>query len=429
MSMTRRTAFRGAGARRLAPLCAAACALWASAARAADEPNPYSLGVLETISHDSNVFRAPSGPAVSSDWISTTGIVGSLDQPISRERLKASGEFDINRFRNQSQLNSTAHTLSIEGDWATVDRLSGEVGYQDTSQLYRYSLDSLQTQTAKNTLDTHSGFARFHLGVVTKLTIDAAVEGMEQTYSAPTFRYRDLNRWDASLGVAYQSSPDLRTSLSYRRTRGDYPHYLTQLDAQGQAVTTPDRFTRNDVIFGIVYAASGASRLKLNVSKAVEDHSVIGSRSFDTWAADGQWDWTPTGRTHLTFDFIRDDDTGSHDVSLFGQPLASTDATRRTAITGRLAYQLTGKITLNASGSFAKRELDTAFAAVQGANSHASDKLYQASLGLTWAAARSVQLGCNAAREHRSVYGSAAGFVTYPYDATVISCTGQFTFN
>jgi len=400
-----------------------------AAAHAADEPNPYSLGVLETISHDSNVFRAASGTPVAADWISTTGLVGTLDQPIGRERLKASGEFDINRFRNQTQLNSTAHTLSIEGDWATIDHLSGEIGYEDSSQLYRYNLDSFETRTAKNTLDTHSGFARFHLGVVTKVTIDAAVEGLWQEYSADAFRYRDMHRWAASLGASYQSSPDLRTSLTFRRTRGEYPHYLTLVDPQGTATTEPDRFTRNDVILGIVYSPSGASRLSLNVSKAIEDHSLISSRSFNTWAADGRWDWAPTGRTHFTFDFIRDDDTGTHDTSLFGEPLASTDATRRTAFIGRVAYELTGKITLTASGSYAHRDLDTAFAAIPGADTHAHDKLYQASLGLKYAATRALQLGCNASREHRSVEGSASGFVTYPYDATVLSCTGQFTFN
>src|SRR4051812_27186333 len=117
--------------RRVAPACAAACALLAHAGARADDPNPYSIGVLETISHDSNVFRAASGAPTSAGWISTTGLVGTIDQPISRERLKATGEFDVNRFRDQSQLDSTAHTLSIEGDWATVDRLSGEIGYQD----------------------------------------------------------------------------------------------------------------------------------------------------------------------------------------------------------------------------------------------------------------------------------------------------------
>lgn len=419
----------GRAGRRLALACAAACTLAPVTARADDEPNPYTLGVLETVSHDSNVFRAPDGAAVAPDWISTTGIVGSIDQPISRERLKASGEFDINRFRNQSQLDSTAHTLSVEGDWATIDRLSGELGYANASQLYRYSLNSLQTTTARNTLDTQSGYARFHLGVVTRLTFDAAIEGRTQDYSADAFRYRDLRRWDGQFGVSYQSSADLRTSLSFRRTRGDYPHFQTSLDANGNLVTTPDHFTRSDVILGILYDASGASRLRLNVSRADERHSVISNRSFRTWVADGQWVWTPTGRTQFTLDFVRDNDTGAEDTSFFGIPVASSDATKRTALTGKLSYELTAKIRLDASGSFSKRDLDSAFAELPQANTRGSDKLYQASLGLTYDPTRSIQLGCNVSKEQRTVQGQSALIVTYPYHATVWSCTGQISLN
>ncbi len=427
--MKKRFPRRGDAVRHLAPLCAAACALAGAPARAADDPNPYTLGVLETITHDSNVFRAPDGTGVAADWLSTTGIVGSIDQPIGRERLKASGEFDLNKFRNQSQLDSTAHTLSIEGDWATIDRLSGALGYSDSSQLYRYSLNSLQTLTARNTLDTRSAFARFHLGVVTRMTFNATFNAQQQEYSADAFRYRDQNRRDGLLGVSYQTSADLSTSLSYRRTSGDYPHYQTVVDGSGNVVSNPDHFTRNDIIFGLVYAATGASQFRLNVSKADERHSIITSRSFHTWAADGAWDWTPTGRTQLTLDFVRDDDTGAEDVSFFGVPLAGTDATRRTAVTGKIAYELTAKIKVTASGSFARRELDTAFADLQQAGTSGSDKLYQASLGFTYLPTRAIQLGCNASKEQRTVQGTSGLIVTYPYKATVLSCTGQFSFN
>lgn len=404
-----------------------AVALPGVACAAADDPNPYTLGVYETVTRDSNVFRAPDGGPAPSDWIYTTGLIGSLDQPIGRERLKASGEFDYNKFRSQSQLDSTAHTLSIEGDWATIDRLSGEVGYNDSSQLYRYSLDSSQPFTARNTLDTRSAFARFHLGVVTKLTFDAAITGQRQDYSADVYRYRDQHRWAAQGGVAYQSSADLRTSLTFRHTRGQYPNYLQAIDASGNLVESPDDFTRNDVILGVVYNASGASRFNFNVSRAQESHSVITTRSFHTWAADGQWIWTPTGRTQLSLDFLRDDDTGGNEVA--GTPLTSTDARRRTSITGKLRYEVSAKILLNATGSYTKRELDSAFAELPDADARGGDRVYQAGLGLTYLPTRSVQLGCTVSKEQRTVRGESVAVVTYPYHDTLWACTGQFAFN
>jgi len=426
---------RSPGAR-LTALCAAMGALTVPAARADDlatqaPPNPYTLGVLETVAHDSNVFRAPTGPEALPDWISTTGVFGSFDKAYGRERLIASGQFDHNHFRHQTQLDSSDHTLSLEGDWATADRLSGEVGYTDSSQLYRYSLNIAQTLTAKNTLDTHSGFAKFHLGVVTKLTIDATLEAFQQDYSAQLYKYRDLNRHDGSLGVSYQDSPDLRTTLSWRKTLGDYPNYTQGLDNTGQLVTVPDHFHRSDVILGMVYNPSGASQFRLSVSRADEHHSVLTSRSFNTWAVNGEWAWAATGRTNLTVDFVRDDDTGAEDLGLFGLPVATTDATKRTAVTGKLTYSVSSKIQVVGSGTFARRLLDTAFSEAPGANAGVtgSDKVYQASLGLTYMPTRSIQLGCNGAREQRSVQGQSITVVTYPYHDTVWSCTGQFAFN
>ena len=421
---------------RLSAACAAVTTLLCPAVRADDlatqaPANPYTLGVLETYAHDSNVFRAPSGPEALPDWISTTGVFASVDKAYGRERLIASGELDYNKFRHQTQLDSTAHTLSIEGDWATIDRLSGEVGYSDSSQLYRYSLNNVQTLTAKNTLGTHSGFARFHLGVVTRLTFDATLESYQQDYSAQVYKYRELKRHDGSLGVTYQTSSELRTSLSYRRTIGDYPNYTQGVDATGQPVTVPDHFHRGDVILGAVYTPSGASQLHVQVSRADEHHSVLTNRSFNSWTLNGGWTWLATGRTTLALNFVRDDDTGTEDIGLLGLPVATNDATKRTAVTGKLTYNATAKIQLVGSGTFARRLLDTAFSQAPGANASVtgSDKLYQASLGFNYVPTRSIQLGCSGAREQRSVQGQSITVVTYPYRDTLWSCTGQFAFN
>src|SRR4051812_42135618 len=108
---------------RLSPVAVAILAMTCPPAHAAEDPDPYTIGVVETVSHDSNVFRAPSGPAVAADWISTTGLVGSIDQPIGRERIKAALEFDYDKFKRQTQLDSAAHSVSLEGDWATVGDL------------------------------------------------------------------------------------------------------------------------------------------------------------------------------------------------------------------------------------------------------------------------------------------------------------------
>src|SRR5450631_4768822 len=61
----------------------------------APDPNPYYVGVSQGFTHDSNVFRIPSGP---SDNFSTTSLLGGFDQPISRQRIFGSGSVSLNRY-------------------------------------------------------------------------------------------------------------------------------------------------------------------------------------------------------------------------------------------------------------------------------------------------------------------------------------------
>jgi len=403
---------------RLSPVAVTAFAVASPPARAADDPDPYTIGVVETVSHDSNVFRAPSGPAVAADWISTTGLIGSVDQPIGRERIKAALEFDYDKFKRQTQLDSAAHSVSLEGDWATVGDLYGELGYVNSSQLYRYSIDSTPI-TEKNTQDIQQGFARFHLGGPTRLTLNAVFNAMDRKYSADPYKPRNLRRWDGSIGATYKSSPDLALSLSYRHTHGEYPLYTS---------TDADDFSRNDFILGVVYAASGASTFRLNASAAHETHTVITARSSHTWAADGAWIWTPTGKTRLTIDFLRDDDAGTTDTPFFNGVIGSSDARRRTAVRAAVDYELTAKLQAQLTGSFAKRDLDDAFAEVPALNARGGDHLTTVGAGLTWLPTRNSRLGCNFSRESRTVQGAPLA-VTYPYDANVISCSGQISFN
>jgi hypothetical protein len=391
--------------------------------------SPWSIGALETVTHDSNIFRladgvAPPSPGSRGDWISMTGLIGTLDQPIGRERLKANAEFDWNAFKDNKDLNSSAHSLSIEGDWATIDRLSGELGYSNSAQLYRYNLSVDQPFTGKNTQTINAGFARFHLGVVTRWTFDAIFNGYDLSYSADPYEPRDLRRWDGSLGATYQSSADLRLTLSDRYTKGEYPNYI---DPE-TGTLAPDHFTRNDINLGVTYAATGASTFRARVGLAHENHSQLTSRSFDVWSADGQWTWKATGRTQLTLDFLRDNDTGATDVSLFTG--SNADARNRTALSALLDYEIGAKTQLHGTATYAHRDLDSSFANTPDLNARASDNLWSLGIGFDWLPTRTTRLGCTISRERRTTSGDTdVVTITYPYSATVGTCTGQITFD
>jgi hypothetical protein len=418
-----RRSHRAAVSVRSALAVAAALALACPAGAATD---PYTLAVQETLSHDSNVYRVSNTASNQpTDWISTTSLIGSVDQRIGRERLKLDGEFDVNRFKDQHQLNSTSHTLSGEFDWATIERLSGEVGFSNSKQLYRFALDDGSATFAANLQTINQGFAKARVGVVTDWTVNAGVNVYDRSFSAPQYRFNDLRHHDAALGITWRDTPDLSLSFTVRRTVGEYPNVTDSSNVSG------DTYGRNDFTLGTVYTPTGASTLHASFGTARESHSVAFQRDSRRWTANAGWQWQATGHTQLNLSFVRDNDTGSSEESFFGLPVVNTDARNRTAWNGSVAYALSSKVNLTASGGYTVRQLDSALAlggSSQG-GSKVSDRLYAASLGVEWRPSRAVDLSCSGSRERRVLLGAATSTLTYSYGAVVMSCTGQFAFN
>ena len=82
----------------------------------AAEPNPYYVGVGQGFTHDSNVYRIPSGPG---DTYSSTTLFGGFDQPISRQRVFGRGGVSLNRYFNEQPLNNTSYDFLLGADLAT----------------------------------------------------------------------------------------------------------------------------------------------------------------------------------------------------------------------------------------------------------------------------------------------------------------------
>lgn len=383
------------------------------------ETDPYTLAVQETVTHDTNVFRAPDGNGeVPHDWISTTSVIAGLDQPISRQRLKLNGEFDLNRFKNQHALDSTAHSLTGELDWSTIGDLSGELGASQSRQLYRSALDNGDTVTTEANLQTISqAYLRAHMGVVTRWTVNAGTSWFDRTFSVPQYAYNDLRHTDVNLGTTFRDTPDLALSLMGRHTSGSY-HNLN------------DDYSRNDFTLGVNYAPTGATTVNASAGLSRETHTLASQRDHRDWIANLQWRWVPAGRTVLTVSAIRDNDTGASDQPFFFTSIVDTDARIRTAFSSSLQYEVSAKIRATASLGYTHRSLDSSLAipGLPAQPQHGADRLYTAGLGLDWQPTRAVDLSCNASRERRGTSGQVQG-LTYAYSVTTVACTGQFAFN
>ncbi len=98
----------------------------------AAEPNPYYVGVGQGFTHDSNVYRIPSGPG---DTYSSTTLFGGFDQPISRQRVFGRGGVSLNRYFNEQPLNHTSYDFLLGAALATIENISGNVNLGLTQNL------------------------------------------------------------------------------------------------------------------------------------------------------------------------------------------------------------------------------------------------------------------------------------------------------
>ena len=155
----------------------------AASAFAGDESDPYTIGVSQSFAADTNLFRVPDGSAVvPRDIISSTGVRAAIDQPFGRQRFSAGLDANVNRYKNNTQLNNTDHRLSARLDWSTVERVSGELTAEQRNSLYRYDLDSQSRFTGKNQLRTTGAGLQVRVGVVTAWTLDGGWAGNQSRY-------------------------------------------------------------------------------------------------------------------------------------------------------------------------------------------------------------------------------------------------------
>ncbi len=378
------------------------------------ESDPYALTVSQSLTRDSNVLRVRDA-AASADTISTTGLGLSVDQPIGRQRLRASAGLQASRYSSNSALNYTSPNASLTWDWATADRWQGEVGATHSQQLYRDSTNSVLAAQGKNIERTSTTFARARVGVVTEWTLEGGLAGYDRRFSSTVFANQEQRRLAMDVGVRWQPQPDLSVRGLVRRTNGSYPRYSTTLGA--------DRFHRNDIETVVGLRLSGATAVDLRLTRSQESHSQSLLRNSRLWSGALGVQWQPTGKLSLRAGLLRDTDTGSQELF---NGTGSTDARLSTRLDLSAQWKATDKVQLTARFQQTQRDLENAAAGL-GLEVQGEDELQQVSLEAAYQAMRALALGCNASYEKRTVSGSQT--LSYPYSARVIGCFGRFTWD
>jgi len=403
------------------PLLLAPCLMLLCAAASA-QTSPYYIGLSLGLLQDSNLFRSRDGAVLPvglsrSDTVITSSLLAGVDQPIGRQRVFGTVSLNDNRYVNNEYLNYPGYGLNVGMDWSTVERVSGTVSLRANQAQRRFNdASGAVIDPRKNIENSLGADAAFRVGMVTRWSAEASLGFSRVDYSNAAFASSERAQRSVSLGTRWRPSSLINFGAALRYTLGDYP-------------SRNDSYTARYIDLTSSWTPGGASStyIRLSPTRLTYDNATASNFSGLTGAA--TWRWQPTGKLFVNTTLQRDTDQDSYNQRLL-VPVSPTqaesvvvttdDVNVRTQLRVSLDYAATGKVTATTSASVARRTLSRTNKLQDISD---SDRTSALSLGGRWAPTRGTQLACQITTEKRN---ADKGFLTLPYNANIVGCTGQW---
>lgn len=408
--------------------------LMATCGTARADVSPWYLGISQGFTHDSNLYRVPdnqslAAPYAKADTVSTTSLLGGLDQQWGRQHLGATASVRNSRYGNNSHLNNTGYALNANLDWETIERLSGRVSLASDQNLAQFNARDVtgQVVTLRNVVRSNQLDAIARLGTVTRLTLEAGAGWRGVDYSASDYDRYDNRQSYGTLGVRWNASPALQLGSALRFTRGSYPHFPA---SNGSGAYDADAYRRTDLDLTARWNPGGATSLSARISPTQVRYDRDTARNLSSLTGMLRGDWQPGGRLNLSARLSHDNGQSSGTYSHFENSVYIGPGVvdfGRTTTTLQLsaAYELTAKVGLNASVGRAHRSLvDTRFVGnVVKSTTAGSDDTDTFTLGARWTPLRWALVGCDLKIDQRH----ASSALSWSYSSTSLGCYGQAT--
>jgi hypothetical protein len=429
--------------------CAVALLAAAAALTGRAETSPYYLGVSQTFGRDSNVFRVPDRTEVavpgggvqvlvpeSSGLTSTTLLLAGLDQAFGRQRLYGNLSAGYSSYADQPQLDGPRYALLAGLDWATVERLSGNVEFTSGRRLGAYGDRDVPAGRGDNDerynrlalLGRYGDWQRSSTWLEATLVYDQVSNdisflqlapysiSIDPITGQPITRFSDGYQRDErstalSLGVRHRWSGALVLGAGLRtesRTRDIERHLVNPTEA----VKTSYDSRRQDLDLLANFDPGLGHYLSARLSYGSTDYADPGALDYTGWSGSLNWAWQPTGKLDSKLRLLYD----TEDREGGGASAAASYGDRKTlALEWRLRYALSAKLNADLSASRYQRTYT-----YQGGF---TDHDTTASLTLSWSALR----GCTAGIDRRTSNLQGAFEGRSSYNASLFSCFGQLT--
>jgi hypothetical protein len=391
------------------------------------ETPPWNVGASLAVAHDNNIFRAPAGAAVA-DRSSVATVLGNLDLVFGRQRLKADASLQHSRYATRDDLNHTGHALHLGWTGATGGAISWNVALGAQRRLGSYASARDEGLRVANLESSREASATLQWGWVAQGIASVSVSRRELDQSAAAYASQSYTLDSVALGLQLNPLRPLTFSVGPRLSHGRFPQ--AQIDAQGQP--RADTFNRGDLDLQATWRATGASTLTARLSLSRQRHRLLSDRDIGGSTGSFGWQWVATGKT--TFNTSLSRDTGT-ETSFLAEDLGdqrltqSGDSSRlTTSLATRVDHELTGKITLGASGRYSLRQLTAS--SVIGLDSvtlptdrsTANERSAVVGLNIRYRPTQQLTLRCDWSHERR---GDAAPF-SAAYRDHAVGCSAQF---
>lgn len=384
---------------------------------------PFTLGVAQTVSAQTNVYRVPDTETASRDLISSTALSAGLDQPFGRWRLTGSAALRLNRYKNNQVLDNDGQGLQLRLEGTTIGAVAASLDYARNTNLVDFgaSTDASLRVPAHET--SQQFVATAQLGLVSLLSLNGSVTHRSLGYDNDAYATQENTQDSYALGLVWRPSALLSLGAGVRQTRAHFPRGVRT----GADSFSTDSFDRDDLDLTATWAASGASSVQARISQTRQRYDEARRRDVDGVTGSLAWNWRPTGK--LTFNTSATRDTGGeatyYRFSGNQTGAVGNNSQLSTTLGVDASYEWTAKLRAVANAQWTRRQLDNSFAITGGPrqDNNGSDRLIALGLGLRYQLQRSLGSGCDLRHERRS----ADTTLSYAYRATSASCYLQFS--
>jgi exopolysaccharide biosynthesis operon protein EpsL len=349
-----------------------------------DNIHPY---LAVTRSYDANLFRLDENAAgfqgQRSDNLTQTQYGVVFDVPVSRQRLTGQIKQSRVQFEHFDQLDYSGKDYLADLEWHIGNHLEGHLGASYAETLTSFNdFHSAERNLRVQHREYADGAWTFH----PSFRVRTALSTQKSTYDLPEQQFNDRTEDQVVLGVDYMPHSGSRVGLQVSQLKGKYPNHRLL-----GGIAIDDGYTQNEVKANVYWVFSATSQFTMLAGWAQREHSFFEERDSSGVNGRATMNWSMLRKLRMSASAWRE-----------FAPVESTfvNNSLNKGVGFNTTWDVSSKVNATAAVRHEERDFSTLEGRIVPPDFH--DTTRNASLGLTYAPIRPVQLSANVFHEKRS---------------------------